>query len=237
MPANPLFEWPHLTERRRRTRCLPRWPLSSFLRVPENLPPDRIRLDAAPPRGTRWIKPTPGSSRVLLRCSPPSSTKPESPVHGPIREGDGLHRHRRSARRYRSERKPGDHGVHPEHPRRVHGTIEPPISLDSSLETHPGSKGKEALDVSESGRAGFDQESRTAGRLAEAVECAAEGRRCVAASAGRGHRRGEPGDTHRPHRGRVDGRDENAFRSLRDRPGRKQVWEIQLRRSFPRRNE
>ena len=37
-------------------------------------------------------------------------------------------------------------------------TLVPPISLDSSLATHPGSKGEEARDVSEYGRAGFGEE-------------------------------------------------------------------------------
>ena len=48
-------------------------------------------------------------------------------------------------------------------------TIVPPISLDSSLATHPGSRGEEARDVSEYGRAGFDEEPRSAGGPAEAV--------------------------------------------------------------------
>ena len=52
----------------------------------------------------------------------------------------------------------------------------PPISLDSSLATHPGSKGEEARDVSEIGRAGPGEEPRTAERPAEAVERAAKGR-------------------------------------------------------------
>ena len=43
--------------------------------------------------------------------------------------------------------------------------IVPPISLDSSLATHPGSKGEEARDVSEYGRAGFGEEPREAGFL------------------------------------------------------------------------
>ena len=39
----------------------------------------------------------------------------------------------------------------------------PPISLDSSLATLPGSRREEAWDVWEYGRAGFGEEPRTAG--------------------------------------------------------------------------
>ncbi len=49
-------------------------------------------------------------------------------------------------------------------------SIVPPISLDSSLATLPGSKREEALDVSEYGRAGFGEKPRKAGGPAEAVE-------------------------------------------------------------------
>jgi hypothetical protein len=55
-------------------------------------------------------------------------------------------------------------------------SIVPPVSLDSILSTHPGSRGEEGRDVSEYGRAGFDEEPREAGRPAQTVECAAEGR-------------------------------------------------------------
>ncbi len=48
------------------------------------------------------------------------------------------------------------------------GNIVPPISLDSTLANLPGSRGEEARDVSEYGRAGFDEEPRSAGRPAEA---------------------------------------------------------------------
>ena len=48
--------------------------------------------------------------------------------------------------------------------------IVPPISLDSSLATLPGSRREEARNVSEYKRAGFDAEPRQAGRPAEAVE-------------------------------------------------------------------
>ena len=77
------------------------------------------------------------------------------------------------------------------------GGIVLPISLDSSLATLPGSRRKEARDVSEYGRAGLDEEPRKAERPAEAVERAAEGRGGVAASARGGHRRGEPGGSGR----------------------------------------
>ena len=73
--------------------------------------------------------------------------------------------------------------------------IVPPISLDSTLANVPGSKGEEALNVSEIGRAGSGEEPRKAESPAEAVERAAEGRGGVAASTRRGHRRGEPGGT------------------------------------------
>ena len=42
----------------------------------------------------------------------------------------------------------------------------PPISLDSILATLLGSRGEEALDVSECERAGFGEEPRPAGRSA-----------------------------------------------------------------------
>ena len=48
--------------------------------------------------------------------------------------------------------------------------IVPPISLDSSLATLPGSKREEALNVSEYGRAGFGEGPRAAGGSAEAAK-------------------------------------------------------------------
>ncbi len=53
-------------------------------------------------------------------------------------------------------------------------TIVPPVSLDSSSATLPGCRREEALNVSEYGSAGFDEEPREAGRPAEAVERAAD---------------------------------------------------------------
>ena len=72
--------------------------------------------------------------------------------------------------------------------------IVPPVSLDSSLAIHPGSKREEAVDVSEYGRAGR-RGLGEAGRPPQAVERAAQGRDGVATAAGGGHRRGEPGDS------------------------------------------
>ena len=80
-------------------------------------------------------------------------------------------------------------------PRAELGGIVPPISLDSILATLLGSRGEEARDVSECERAGFGEEPRSAGRSAEAVERAAEGRGSVAAASRRGHWRSEPGNS------------------------------------------
>ena len=77
----------------------------------------------------------------------------------------------------------------------ISACIVPPISLDSSLANVPGSRGEEALNVWEIGRAGLGE--RKAERPAEAVERAAEDRGGVAAFARGGHRRGEPGGSGR----------------------------------------
>ena len=78
---------------------------------------------------------------------------------------------------------------------RLDRIIVPPMSLDSSLAIHPGSKRKEAVDVSEYGRAGRRGPLGEAGRPPQAVERASEGRGGVAAAAGGGRRRSEPGDS------------------------------------------